>query len=70
MVSIITRTEELIASRTSTEEISSSSGKPVTKFLPRTRIVFSEGKGYAEPTVIFTCSAILSPINKLYLLRI
>ena len=70
IVLTITASELEIASRISMDEISMASGRPEIKFRPLTDIVCSSFKGNAEPMAIFTFSDILSPINRLYLLRI
>ena len=40
-------------------------GRPVTRSRPRISMVSSSGDGMAEPMVIFTFSAVRSPINRL-----
>ncbi len=65
----IVLTEADSASRTSIEETSTASGRPVTRFRPRRVKVFSSHCGWAEPMAIFTFSAMRSPMSRLYLLR-
>ena len=47
-------------------DISISTGKPVSRFLPLTFTNVSDSIGYTHPTLIFISSAVLSPINTLY----
>src|SRR3972149_732331 len=69
LVSTITRTEAASPSRIPPAAPSPASGKPETRLRPRTIVVFSSLRGKAEPIVIFTRSAIRSPMSRLYLLR-
>ena len=60
-----------IATRTSSELMDKLLGIPDVRSLPLTSIVSKFwGSGYAFPTVFFTISAALSPINRLYFLLI
>ena len=69
MAATMVLTDDESASRTSIEDTSTASGRPVTRLRPRRVAVFSSHSGWAEPMEIFTLSAIRSPMSKLYLLR-
>ena len=58
-----------IASMTSDEVIGIVRGRPAIRSRPRTSIDSSRSSGSAVPIVIFTSSAVRSPIIRLYFLR-
>ncbi|MNI72475.1 hypothetical protein D3C73_1284200 [compost metagenome] len=64
--STIAPTVSLSASEISSDVIVMVLGRPVTRSRPRISIVSTFSRASAEPTSIFNCSAVLSPIIKLY----
>ncbi|MNN62833.1 hypothetical protein D3C81_1781650 [compost metagenome] len=64
--STIAPTVSLSASEISSDVMVSVFGSPVTRSRPRISIVSTFSRASAEPTSILSCSAVLSPIIKLY----
>ncbi len=63
---VISRSSRAIACTTSFVESSTVFGRPEMRSLPFTAVVSSSGSGVAEPMAIFTSSAVLSPMARLW----